>query len=254
MKRRSFIKSGIYLSSFSYLNKPSLFEKSTPRKLKVSPTGKSLKSYIIKNKSASVAGIESYLSSLKEMGIPRSEVDRPKRNRELPSNKLTKKEIKKYIIGKTLRRPCFDIFFSHNGICKSSWVDTLEDVKEDIALKERKKLGLMNVTQHVLVYNHKAYWYWSGNKMFRDFGTLYDKPLKTEFFFQNNGLLSLKSYNNNMTIWYDLLILNGDYVTNFGVNWNQISNHIDVHANNKREFQANAVPQFQGDRKLRNYI
>jgi len=213
---------------------------------------KPLKDYIADNVCARRGRCESYLETAEINGILREDIEKPKRLREAPAQRLNRAEIEKLVLGKTLRRPCFDLFFSADGTAKCSWVDSLDDIPKSEEDRYRAELGLTYKPDisYALPIFHQGTWQWGNDEMsiIRDFGSCYGKPLKTEFFVQDNGLLSVKSHNENETIWYDLLVLDSDLVdSDFCVKWEDIENIIDHRENNLREYQANSAPQHLHD-------
>lgn len=212
--------------------------------------------YIREQNCARRGRCNSYLDTIKRLGIPREEIEKSKRLREEPTHQLSRKEIETYVFGKTLRRPCFDMMYSADGTAKCSWIDSLDDTEQKLAWEIRNRLGLIYRPDesYGVPVHQKGTWTWGsdGQSIVRDFGSCYPTPFKTEFFFQNNGLLAVKSHNINQTIWYDLLIFNSDQVLDsFGVSWSEIQSHTNVPSNNQREISANAFPQHMHDSEWR---
>lgn len=208
--------------------------------------------YIKEERCARRGRCQSYLDTLQRLGIPRDEIEKPKRFRREPFLQLNREEIERFVMNKTLRRPCFDLLFLSDGTAKCSWIDSLDDTETELAWALRNRLGLTykpDESYGVPVFK-KGTWVWGddGCSIIRDFGTCYDRPFKTEFFFQENGLLSVKSHNMNQTIWYDLFVFNSDEVLDYyGVSWGEIENFTNVRSNNDREVRANAFPQHEAD-------
>ncbi len=208
--------------------------------------------YIREENCARRGRCNSYLDTAKRLEIPQEHIEQPKRFREEPTHQLSRQEIETYVLGKTLRRPCFDLMLMPDGSAKCSWIDSLDDTEQKLAWKIRNRLGLTHRPDEsfgVPVYQ-KGTWVWDqdGRSIIRNFGSCYPTPFKTEFFFQKNGLLSIKSHNINLTIWYDLFVFNSDQVLDhFGVSWSEIEAYTNVASNNQREISANAFPQHKQD-------
>ena len=215
-----------------------------------------LSEYIKSYKCARRGRLQAYYDVIDRLGINRKDIYKKKSQREFPKQKLSRIEIEKHLIGKTLRRPCFDMLFSADGTAKSSWIDSLDDIPKKLELFHRKRLGLTkkpDITYAVPVF-HSGSWTWgNGSSLIRDFRPCYPTPFKTEFYIQKNGLLAIISHNQNQTIWYDVIVFNSDEVlTNYGVSWEQIASYINIKNNNLREIIANNVPQYCGDTNRQN--
>ena len=216
-----------------------------------------LKDYVIAESCARRGRLKAYYEVADRIGVPRTDIYRKKKFRDKPQIQLTQQEIEQFVFGKTLRRPCFDLVFLADGTAKASWVDSLDDTEQNLASSIRERLQLTHKPDEsyaVPVFNTGT-WKWNPekpNSIIRDFGTCYPKPFATEFFFQENGLISIASNNLHGIYWYDLLILDkDDLLDDFGVSWSDIENVTNVSSNNQREQKANLVPQFRGDTEIR---
>lgn len=206
----------------------------------------SLDQVILRNGCARAGRVEYYLSLANKLGIPRHEIELPKLEREPKGAPLTKQEIEANILGNTFRRPCFDMVFLPTGVIRACWNDGLWDTQADVSAKMRNRLGLpapVKISDAVPIV-HEGTWEWSkdGNGILRKFD-IYPNSFLTEFFIQENGLLTIKGHNDTDIIWYDVMPLRGDQLPKQFVPWSEIAPFTDIEKNLHWERVYNSGPQ-----------